>query len=166
VKRHVRLLAVLALLASACGGEGGSQVRQQQTDAVSGVQRRSIDTAVSVRRGSSRVIYPARGSSGQIGSFIGTCHPRRAPHTAYRPTRQAADAIVAIDGRGVSHATTVVFGDQISGGTRPNGLERWLVRMGREPEEVTIEAWLGVVRERGSPDCTFWLYGSVSVLRR
>jgi len=112
------------------------------------------------------VIYSVHGRSAAIGRFAGACRKGAAPGTVYKPTREAADATVAVDGRRVSRAATVVYGERLNGGRGPSGVEHWLIRMDRQNEEVTVEASLEVVRQRGSPDCTFWLYGSFAVLRR
>jgi hypothetical protein len=170
VSESMRPIVGVALVglfaASGCGGGDASRGSAPAERARSALEKRAIGAAVSVSPGSSRLIYAVHGRSAVIGRFVGKCFMRSAPGTAYRPARQAADTIAAVDGRGVSRAATVVFGQRLNGGVRSSGLEQWLIRMGRESEGVTVNALLEVVRERGSPDCTFALYGSVVVLRR
>lgn len=168
MKPLVRLAVAAGVAASGCGGADSAddKLRPQAAPTGPGIEGRTIDAAVSVQKGAARVIYTIRGRHGSVGRFIGTCRLRRTPRTAYSPTRRAATAIAAVDGRGVSRAATVVYGDRLNGGTRPSGLEQWLIRMGRKSEDVTVEASLEIVRERGSPDCTFWLYGSITRRRR
>ena len=155
------LVVVAMLIVSGCGSG-----RSHLNAASPGTTSRAINSAVSVRRGKTRVVYVVNGRSGPIGSFVGSCAIDHAPHTSYRAKPQAADATVAVDGRGASRAAAIGPSQRLQGGTSQSGLEHWLVRMGRESEEVTLEASLEIVRERGSPDCTFWLLGSVTVLRR
>jgi hypothetical protein len=166
----MRLIAGIAgvslFAASGCGGTTSSPRHSAVQLAADAIVKHTIDAAVSVPPGSSRVIYAVPERSAVIGRFLGTCPEGAAPRTEYRPTRRAADAIAAVDGRGVSRAATVVFGQRLNGGHRTSGLEQWLVRTGRESENVTVDASLEIVRERGSPDCTFWLYGSLTVLSR
>jgi hypothetical protein len=157
---------LIGLFAAGCGGGVSSGGTPHAEGAAGATETHTIDAAVSVPPGSSRVIYSVHGRSAAFGRFVGACRKRAAPVTVYEPTREAADATVAVDGRGVSRAATVVYGQRLNGGRGPSGVEHWLIRMGRENEEVTVEASLEVVRQRGSPDCTFWLYGSFVVLRR
>jgi hypothetical protein len=166
MRRTVGLAVVAVFAASGCGAGASSRVKPQTMRPGPWTEKRTIDTGVSVRRGTCHLIYTAHGRSGPIGRFVGVCPSRGTPRTAYEATRQAADAIAAVDGRGVSRAATVVAGQRVSGGDRESGLEHWFIRMGREPEDVTLEGSLEVVQQRGSPDCTFWLYGSIIVLRR
>src|SRR6266849_8630982 len=150
-------VAVACLFAaSGCGGTTSRGTRHTER-APGTTAKHMIDAGVSVRPSSSRMIYAIHGRSATIGRFVGVCRKQAAPRTAYEPTRNAADAIAAVDGRGVSRAATVTFGQRLNGGDQPSGLEHWLIRMGRESEEVTVEASLEVVRQRGSPACTFWL---------
>jgi hypothetical protein len=169
VRLIVATAVVILLAATGCGGERSSGVAAHDQDEArtgAATTKRKIDASVSVPRGDSGVIYLVHGRSAVIGRFIGTCPERAEPRTAYEPTRQAADGLAAVDGRGASRAGTVLFGRGLHGGHQPSGLEQWLIRMSRESEEVTVNASLEVVRQRGSPDCTFWLYGSLILLTR
>jgi hypothetical protein len=166
VKQLVGLGVMTVFAASGCGAADSPQAEAQRMRTGPGIERRTIDASVSVRPGASGVIYIARGRHGPIGRFLGVCRSGGTPRTAYEPTPQAATAIAAVDGRGVSRAATVVPRQRLSGGNRRSGLERWLIRMGRKSEDVTLEASMQVVRQRGGPDCTFWLYGSMTLLRR
>jgi hypothetical protein len=156
----IAIVGVSLFASSGCGGTATVPPASQ------GTVTRAVDAAVSVAPGTSRVIFAVRGRSEVIGRFVGTCSRRAGPRTEYRPTRRAADATAAVDGRGVSRAATVVFGQRLVGGNRASGIEHWLVRMGRESEDVTVDASLEIIRERGSGDCTFWLYGSVARVSR
>lgn len=157
----------VAILFAASGCGGTTSHGTQHTERAAGTTAKyTIDASVSVPPSSSRVIYAIHGRTATIGRFVGVCRKQAAPRTAYEPTRNAADAIAAVDGRGVSRAATVTFGQRLNGGDQPSGLEHWLIRMGRESEEVTVEASLEVVRQRGSPACSFWLYGSIATLFR
>jgi hypothetical protein len=159
-------VAVVSPFASGCGGGLSSGGAPHTQPVASTTVKHAIDAAVSVPPSSSRVIYAIHGRTATLGRFVGVCRKQAAPRTAYEPTRNAADAIAAVDGRGASRAATVTFGQRLNGGDQPSGLEHWLIRMGRESEAVTVEASLEVVRQHGSPACTFWLYGSIAALFR
>jgi hypothetical protein len=170
VQRVMRLIVGVAVVslfaASGCGGGLASGGASHTQRVASTTVRHAIDASVSVAPSRSRVIYTIHGRTAAIGRFVGMCPKKATPRTAYEPTREAADAIAAVNGRGVSRAATLTFGQRLDGGDRATGLEHWLIRMGRESETVTVEASLEVVRQRGSPDCSFWLYGSVALLLR
>jgi hypothetical protein len=163
--RIVYAAAAVLIVAGCAGSADEPSAESVAKDAQTPLVQRTVDAAVSVRRGGESSIYEVRGINAVIGNFVGMCSRQGVAQTAYDSALRSANAVVAVDGRGVSRAAgTLLAGETLRGG-RDLGLESWLVRMGRSPEEVTVQADLAVYRSRGSRECGFWLYGSLSLLR-
>ena len=132
-----------------------------------------VSAAVTLRVGQSLPLYVLSGRlSGPIGTFVVSCSARGQPHTRYVVTRSAADTLVAMDGRGASRGAVLASErPALDGGAGISGLEHWIVRMGREPEEVTLDATLYAVATGANPTagappafCTFGLAGTARVV--
>jgi hypothetical protein len=128
----------------------------------------AVDVATTLRKGESRVLYSPRGRLGRIGTFRVGCSRAGGASTSYTVARTAADTLAAVSGRGASRGGVLVAASPtMRGGSARGGIEHWLLRMGRQPEDVIVDVSLAVIRRPEAPGyCEFWLRGSVVVLRR
>jgi hypothetical protein len=124
---------------------------------------RPIETSLSLSPGQARALYAVRGVSyGTVGRFFVTCPRSGRARTAYVLAR-GLSATVAVDGRGASRGRRLhASGSRLVGGTKPSGIERWVVRTGGKPESIELDASLLVLSGRS---CEFALSGRVVVTR-
>lgn len=157
------LVLLIAVLAT---GSGLAAARSAATTSSATTAR--VDVAATLRRGESRILYAPRGLSGPVGRFRVACSSSRRSSTTYTRTRSAADTLAAVTGRAVSRGRVLTSASPaLRGGSGVAGIERWLLRMGREPEDVLVDVSLVVIPRTEAPGyCEFWMQGSVTVIRR
>jgi hypothetical protein len=128
----------------------------------------AVDVAATLRKGESRVLYAPSGRLGRIGTFRVGCSLAGRASTSYTVARTAADTLAAVSGRGASRGGVLIAASPtMRGGPARGGIEHWLVRMGRQAEDVIVDVSLAVIRRPEAPGyCEFWLRGSVVMVRR
>lgn len=163
IKTFAALAAALALAMSAPGAR--SLLPESATAALSGA--RPVKGALTLKEGQSRSIFTLRGFSyGAVGRFFAACSRSGLAKTLYRPSSDAPDALVAVDGRGTARGANLVARQSLRGGNKGSGIEQWVVITGGQPEDIELEAGLVVISANsGRGYCHFSLHGSVVVNR-
>ena len=154
-----------AVATAACGGGASPSSGAGPASDVS-TRNRTVDRAVSVATGRTRVLYAVRGFHyGTVGRFVVSCSRVGVAKTAYVLAETGPSTVVAVDGRGASRASKLhPSNERLNGGSRRSGIEHWIVFTGGEPEGIRLDASL-LVRSEPGLGCEFTVRGTIAIVR-